>query len=299
MNEPTLKEFRTALAVADAGSFRAAAHRLDAAPSTLSHAVAGLEEKLGRRLFNRSTRSIAVTPEGAAILARIASLIAEFDAALASGGQAEGSVAGNLRINAPLSAASFLLSDILPAFHAQHPQIEIDLRHEERMVDIVAAGCDAGIRLGRTVPPDMVGVPFGPSLRFLPVASPAYLADRGTPEHPRDLLDHRCIRTRMPRGERYSWQFAKNDEQLEIDVPGFLTLDRMALMIDAAVDGMGIAYVMENAAKRQILDGRLVPLLSDWCPADERYLLYFPGRRHVPAPLRAFIDFVKATVNHD
>lgn len=292
MAEPTLHEWRVALAIADSGSFRATARRLDVAPSTLSHVVTGLERKLGRRLFNRTTRSVGLTVEGEALLLRVAPLIAQLDEAVAPD-EARGPIVGDLRINAPLSAASHLLAEVVPGFAARHPGIALDLRHEERLVDIVAEGCDAGIRLGRTVPGDMVSVSFGQPLRFLPVASPAYLAAHGTPSHPQDLLTHRCIRTRLPRGERYAWEFSREGEEFAVDVPGSLTLDRMTLMIEAAGRGMGIAFVSEQAVASQIADGGLVPLLCEWCPADERYMLYYPGRRHVPPPLRAFIDHLK------
>ncbi len=264
---------------------------MDVAPSTLSHAVVVLERKLGRRLFHRTTRSVAPTSEGQALLTQVAPLIAELDALVTTG--SDGTVTGNLKINAPLSAASYLLADIVPGFLARYPGIELDLRHEERLVDIVAEGCDAGIRLGRTVPGDMIGVSFGEALRFLPVAAPGYLGRHGTPAHPRDLFDHRCIRIRMPRGDRYAWEFARGADEHVIDVPGALTLDRMSLMIEGAVAGLGIAYVLEQAVAPQVDAGVLRPILTDWCPADERYMLYYPGRRHPPAPLRVFIDHLR------
>lgn len=293
MAEPTLQEWRVAVAIAASGSFRATAKQLDLAPSTLSHLVSGLEHKLGLRLFNRSTRSVVPTVEGEALLARVAPLIGELATVAASAGG--GPVAGELRLNTSLSAATYLLAEIVPKFMQQHPGVSLDLRHEERLVDVVAEGSDAGVRLGRTVPLDMVGVPFGPLLRFLPVASPGYLAEHGTPTHPRDLQDHRCIRTRLPRGERYAWEFSRDGETLAVDGPGALTLDRQALMMQAAVAGMGIAFVLEQAAAAHLASGTLVALLREWSPADERYLLYFPGRRHVPAPLRAFIEVLRAT----
>lgn len=291
MGEPTLHEWRIALAIAASGSFRATARSLDVAPSTLSHLVTGLERKLGRRLFHRTTRSVAVTPKGEALLARVAPLITELDAAVAPSG--EETAVGELRVNASLSAASYLLAEVVPGFLTEHPGVRLDLRHEERLVDVIAQGCDAGIRLGRTVPGDMVGVAFGPPLRFITVASPVYIAAHGTPAHPSELLDHRCIRTRLPRGERYAWEFVRGSEEVVIDGPGALTLDRLTLMVEAAVAGMGIAFVLEQAVAADLAAGALLRLLDDWCPADERYMLYYPGRRHVPAPLRAFIDYLR------
>lgn len=292
MAEPSLREWRTALVIASNGSFRGAARQLDAAPSTLSHIVTGLERKLGKRLFHRTTRSVGVTPEGKELLERIAPLIAGLDDAIRPINDQE-TIGGSLRINAPLSAASYILKGVIAAFIDRYPRIDLDLRHEERLVDIVAEGCDAGIRLGRTVPGDMIGVPFGRALRFLPVASPAYLQQHGTPAHPNDLAEHRCIRIRLPRGERYAWEFVRGPEEYAINVPGPLTLDRMALMVEAATAGMGIAFVLEQAIAPEIAAGTLLPLLIEWCPADERYMLYYPGRRHVPPPLRVFIDHLR------
>lgn len=293
MDQPTLREWRIVLAIAEAKSFRRIAGQFDMAPSTLSHLVTGLEQKLGRRLFNRTTRSVGLTPDGEVLLSRIAPLVAQLDDAVALKGPGE-AITGDLRINASLSAASYLLARIVPVLADRHPGIRLDIRHEERLVDIVAEGCDAGIRLARTVPPDMIGVPFGENLRFMPVASPAYLTRHGTPGHPSDLLAHRCIRTRMPRGERYAWEFVRDEEELSIDVPGHLTLDRQALMIEAAAAGLGIAFVLEQVISDRIAAHELVPLLRDWCPADERYMLYYPGRRHVSPPLRALIDLIRA-----
>lgn len=294
MSQPSLKDLRIALAVADAGNFRSAARRLDIAPSTLSHAVTGLERTLNLRLFHRTTRSVALTLEGRAFLERVRPILGELDGVLTDKHGQSGEITGELRINAPFAATVYLLKEVVPAFMARHPGIELELRQEDRPVDIVANGCDAGIRLGGTVPPDMIGVPFGGDVRFLPVAAPAYLEKHGTPSHPEHLMRHRCIRIRMPRGERYTWEFEKGEERFSLDVPGALTLDRMALMIEAAENGLGIALVLEQAAKDSIAAGELRTLLTDWCPTEAGHMLYYPGRRIVPPPLRALIDFLKS-----
>lgn len=295
MSQPSLKDLRIALAVAETGNFRSAARRLDIAPSTLSHAVTGLEQALKLRLFHRTTRSVALTQEGRAFLARIRPILGELDDVLADQGGRMGEIMGELRINTPFSIAAYLLREVVPAFMAQHPGIHLELRHEERPVDIIAEGCDAGIRLGETVPPDMIGVPFGARIRFVPVAAPAYLEERGVPSHPEDLMKHACVRIRMPHGDRYAWEFEKGGEVLNLEVPGSLTLDRMALMIEAAESGLGIALVLEQAAKGSITAGRLRTFLADWCPMKAGHTLYYPGRRNVPPPLRAFVEFVRAS----
>lgn len=295
INALNLKSLRMALAVADTGSFRRAAHSLEMAPSSLSHAITELEHTLNLRLFHRTTRSVALTVEGEAFLCRIRPILGDLSVALDEiNQQHEGRISGQLRINTPFAAARYLLQEVVPDFMRLHPGIELELRHEERPVDIVADGCDAGIRLGASVPVDMIGVPFGGKARFVPVASPDYLQQYGLPAHPADLMAHKCIRVKMPRGERYAWEFERQGEEIELDVPGSLTVNRMALMIEAAESGLGVAFVLQHAVAQSLADGKLQVLLSDWCPDEPGLMLYYPGRRNVPAPLRAFIGFIQA-----
>lgn len=285
-----------ALAVTDAGSFRSAARSLEMAPSSLSHAITELEHTLNLRLFHRTTRSVALTVEGEAFLSRIRPILGDLRVAVDEINlqQQGSSISGELRINTPFAAARYLLKEVVPEFMKLHPGIELEFRHEERPVDIVAEGCDAGIRLGGTVPNDMIGVPFGGKARFVPVASPGYLQTSGCPAHPSDLMAHNCIRIRMPRGERYAWEFERQGEKVELDVPGSLTVNRMALMIEAAEGDLGVAFVLEQAVEQSLADGKLNVLLGDWCPDEPGLMLYYPGRRNVPAPLRAFIRFIQA-----
>lgn len=296
MSGATLKELRMALLVAETGNFRRAAARLDIAPSTLSHAITELEATLGLRLFHRTTRSVAPTLEGSSLLARIAPLVTQLGEVLATPCGEEGEIAGALRINTAFSPAAYLLHHVLPGFTRRHPRIEVELRHEDRLVDVVAEGSDAGIRLGHTVPGDMIGVAFGTPLRWIPVAAPSYLAMHGAPEHPHDLLDHRCIRIRMPGGERYEWEFEHAGVEIRLDVPGAITLDSMVLMVEAAVEAHGIAYVLEHVAMRHIVAGQLRPILVEWCVPDAQYMLYYSSRKNVPPPLRAFVDYLKENV---
>ena len=295
MREPTLKELRIFTAVADSLSFRAAARRLDMAPSSLSHAITGLETLLSFRLFHRTTRSIALTDEGAQFLASLRPILEDLDIAIAGAGGAARDVSGMVRINAPHAAIQILLADVVPRFLNLYPGIQLEFRHEERLVDIVAEGCDAGIRLGETVPPDMIGIPFGGPARFVPVASPEFLEANGTPETPQDLKRFACIGIRLPGGKSYAWEFVKGGEEMRIDVPYRLMLDRMALSIEAAERGLGIAYVMERAARDHIASGRLRTILNDWTSEEPGTMLYYPGRRLVPPALRAFIDHLRST----
>ncbi|WP_246587292.1 LysR family transcriptional regulator [Stakelama flava] len=281
------------VAVARHLSFRRAAELTGVSRSTLSHAVIDMERELGVRLFNRTTRSISLTEAGAELLRRTTVLLRDYDEALDAMANASGIVGGTLRINCTETAANRLLAGVVPVFLRQHPQVALDFVTDGRLVDIVAGGFDAGVRLRDSVPKDMVAVPFGGAVRFIAVASPDYLADHGMPMVPDDLLRHRCIRHRLPSGKVHRWDFEKHGQEAVIDVSGALTLDNPRLMTEAAANGLGIAFVPENAARRQIAVGGLLPVLAEWCPEMPGLCLYYPGHRQVRATLRAFIDTLK------
>jgi DNA-binding transcriptional LysR family regulator len=253
----------------------------------------GLEQNLGVRLLNRTTRSVSLTEAGGRLLADIIPVLQGLDTALDTLADARGSPAGNLRISANKGAARLLLREVVPQFLSRYPNVELDLVSDGRLVDIVATGFDAGIRLAEDVPQDMIAVRFRGDVRFVAVASPAYLAPRTIPTTPDDLRLHRCIRHRLPSGKRYRWEFSKHGEEMIVEVPGALTLDDVDLMADAAADGLGIAYVPEACARNGLESGRLVSVLTDWCPPIPGLTLYYPGNRHVPSALRAFIDVLK------
>jgi DNA-binding transcriptional LysR family regulator len=220
-------------------------------------------------------------------------LLREFDAALAEIEAFRAAPSGTVRINAPPTAAQLLLREVVPRFRQRYPQVAIDIVTEGRFVDIVADGFDAGVRLGEAVPQDMVAVAFGGPARFVAVAAPAYLARAGTPLSPDDLRKHECIRHRMPSGKLYRWEFQRRGQDMVIEVPGKLTLDHLDLMLAAAVDGHGIAYIPYSLAAHAIGEGRLAMVLGDWCPQIPGLFLYYPGHRQVPAGLRAFIDTMR------
>lgn len=222
-------------------------------------------------------------------------LLRDIDAALAEVDNFRNVPAGTLRVNSSEIAARLLLKSTVPAFLARYPQVSLDLVTDGRLVDIVAEGFDAGIRLGEAVPQDMVAVRFGGATRFIAVASPAYLAGRQAPRVPDDLKNHTCIRVRLPSGKPYRWEFEKHGQEISIDVPGVLTLDHLELMAEAAVGGLGIAYISDKSAQSYIEQGALVVLLDDWCPPIPGLFLYYPGHRLVPLALRAFIDVLKET----
>ncbi|MDN7181322.1 LysR family transcriptional regulator [Caballeronia sp. SEWSISQ10-4 2] len=293
MTKPTLADLTAFSAVATHRSFRRAADALGVSRSSLSHAMLALERELGVRLLNRTTRSVAPTEAGEALLARLAPVLRDLDEALDAVADARGNPSGTLRINANETAARLLLKTVVPRFLKRFPCMALDLVAEGRLVDIVEQGFDAGVRLGESIPRDMVAVRISDDLRFVVVAAPSYLAGRTPLITPDDLRSHDCIRQRLPSGKRYRWEFRKHGQEVAIDVPGVLTLDHNGLMVEAASDGLGLAYVPESTARDWLDDGRLVTVLEDWCPFIPGLCLYYPGHRHVPAGLRAFIDVLR------
>ncbi len=293
MVRPSLNDLAAFAAVANHKSFRRAADIMGVSRSALSHAIIGLEAKLDVRLFNRTTRSVSLTQAGARLLARLDPVLQDLDQALDTLSEERGTPRGPLRINANKSGARILLTDVVPRFLDLYPDVELDLVSEGRLVDIVEQGFDAGIRLLEAVPKDMVAVKFGGDVRFIAVAAPSYLEDRATPHMPDDLYAHCCIRQRLPSGKRYRWEFSKRGAEVAIDVPGNLTLDDNDLLVQAAVDGRGIAYVPDYFARPFLASGQLRTVLDEWCPPTPGLALYYPRSRHIPSPLRAFIDLLR------
>ncbi|MBY5416427.1 LysR family transcriptional regulator [Rhizobium leguminosarum] len=292
MVRPSLNDLAAFAAVASHQSFRRAADIMGVSRSALSHAIIGLEAKLDVRLLNRTTRSVSLTQAGARLLARLDPVLQELDQALDTLSEERGTPSGTLRVNANKSGARILLADVVPRFLDLYPDVELDLVSEGRLVDIVEQGFDAGIRLLETVPKDMVAVKFGGDVRFIAVAAPSYLEGKATPHTPDDLYAHCCIRQRLPSGKRYRWEFSKRGAEVAIDVPGNLTLDDNDLLVQAAADGRGIAYVPEYFAQPFLGSGQLVTVLDDWCPPAPGLALYYPRNRHLSSPLRAFIDIL-------
>jgi len=293
MVRPSLNDLAAFAAVASHQSFRRAAEIMGVSRSALSHAIIGLEAKLDVRLFNRTTRSVSLTQAGARLLARLDPVLQELDQALDTLSEERGTPSGTLRINANKSGARILLAEVVPRFLDLYPDVELDLVSEGRLVDIVEQGFDAGIRLLETVPKDMVAVKFGGDVRFIAVAAPSYLDGRARPHTPDDLYVHCCVRQRLPSGKRYRWEFSKRGAEVAIDVPGNLTLDDNDLLVQAAVDGRGIAYVPDYFARPFLASGQLLVVLDEWCPPTPGLALYYPRSRHVPSPLRAFIDLLR------
>jgi DNA-binding transcriptional LysR family regulator len=293
-DKPTLGDLTAFTAIAAHRSFRKAADELGLSPSTLSHMMRVLEQNIGVRLLHRTTRSVSPTQAGERLLTRLQPVLRDLDSALAEVDDFRSRPSGTLRINASEIASRLLLAHVVPLFLAAHPEMALDLVTDGRLIDIVAEGFDAGIRLGEAVPQDMIAVRFDGATRFLAVASPSYLKARKPPRTPDDLKDHACIRFRLPSGKPYRWEFEKHGQELTIDVPGRLTLDHVELMAESAAAGLGIAYVTSRTAGPYLARGELVTVLDDWCPEIPGLFLYYPGHRLVPPGLRAFIDVLKS-----
>jgi DNA-binding transcriptional LysR family regulator len=287
------------LAVAAAGGFRDAARASGQSASRLSEAVRRLESRLGVRLFNRTTRSVELTAVGRELADRLKPALAEVDTVLDVVNGYRDRPTGRLKLNVPVSAARLVLPDILPGFLAAYPDVELEVLVDDSYVDLVAAGCDAGIRYEERLEQDMIAVPIGPRRqRFAYAASPAYLDRHGRPQHPRDLVDHQCIRGRFASGAVVPWEFERDGKEMLVGTSGQLVVGLGGgadLKVSSAVGGVGIVGLFEEWLRPYFESGALEPVLEDWWPAFSGPFLYYPGRRLVPAPLRAFIDFVRTS----
>jgi DNA-binding transcriptional LysR family regulator len=281
-----------------AGGFRDAARISGSSASGLSEAIRRLEARLGVRLLHRTTRSVAPTEAGARLFERLSPALAEIRAALDVVNTLKDKPAGTLRLNVPANVARTVLPSILRAFLALYPEIRVEVTVEDGFVDILESGADAGIRYEEKLEQDMIAIPIGPSTqRLITAAAPSYLAAHGRPSHPQQLLGHACMRGRFSGGAMPSWEFEKDGEILRVDPPGPLLVQpglACDLLVDAAVAGMGIVHLFEDWLAPHLASGALETLLDDWCQSFSGPMLYYPGRRYLPAPLRAFVDFVKA-----
>ncbi|MGO4329574.1 LysR family transcriptional regulator [Cupriavidus sp. 2TAF22] len=292
MQTSGLSELEGVIAVARLRSFRAAATELGVSTSALSHAIAALEARIGVRLFHRTTRSVSLTEAGAQFVDGVAPALSTIRGAMEQAGSFRDTPSGTLRINTAVGAALQAMP-LFMAFLRRYPEMKLDIVTEGRLVDIVVAGFDAGIRLAESLPLDMVAVPLGSPQRFAVVGSPAYFAANPVPRTPADLLAHSCIRTRMPSGALYRWEFARHGESMSIDVQGALTLDDASLMLEAVRTGLGLAYLTEWNVAADLAAGTLQRVLEDWTPPFGGLCLYYPSRRHVPAGLRALIEMIR------
>jgi DNA-binding transcriptional LysR family regulator len=288
------------IAVAETGSFSGAGIRLGISPSAVSQAVRGLEHRLGTALFNRSTRSVALTEAGTRFLELVTPALRDLRAAQDEIGDAASRPRGKLRINTQRAAYMMILQPILGRFLHVYPEIDVEIILDAGAADVVREGFDAGIRFGDVVEKDMIGVNVGPALTAHILAAPGYIASRGLPLHPRDLLTHDCIGFRhTPSGIVERWDFAKGGETINLNVSGRLIFNDSASLVQAALDGLGITYMINGYIERFIEEGRLIRLLADWSPPLAGFKLYYPSRRRVPQKLRALIDFIRSAPAQD
>lgn len=287
-------ELAAFVAIAQQRSFAKAAMQIGISRSRLSQSLRRLEERMGVRLLNRTTRSVSVTEAGGRLLARVRPALDELRVAASDVDPFRKGAVGELRLVVQPPVASLLIRPILKRFLFEHPGIRLYVSVVKMPGDITREGFDAGIRFGEQVERDMIAMRVLGEARFLVVGSPEYLARHAAPRTPRDLKDHDCIRARLPNGTVFGWQFAKNGKSVVANVEGRLIVDDIDLSVGAALDGIGLAYLLYDYVAEYIADERLIPLLEDWSPSLSGFFLYHSSRRQVTGPLRALIAFLKA-----
>jgi DNA-binding transcriptional LysR family regulator len=294
LSRTDLVDLNAFMVVARARSFTKAAVELGVTPSAISHAVRNLEERLGVRLLNRTSRTVSTTDAGATLAARLTVGFDEIGGALQELDRHRGRPVGRLRLNVLADGARLLLADVLPGFLDDYPDVTVEVAVDDRIVDIVAAGFDAGIRFGGTVPEDFVAVPIGERLRWVAAAAPAYLKTRPPILFPEDLKAHRCIQIRTGEGVIYRWDFSKQGDHRVVDVPGQLCSNETTMAIDMALAGHGIVYCLEDRITQWLDGGELRAVLPDWAPWEPAFHIYYPMTRQMPPGLRELIDALKA-----
>lgn len=292
-----LRDLYAFLSVVKAGGFRQAARGGTESASKLSEAVRRLETRLGTRLLHRTTRNVSPTEAGARLAERLAPALAEVDASLDVVNHFRDHPAGTLRLNVPANVARTVLPGIVAPFLKRYPEIRMEVIVEDSFVDLMASGCDAGIRYDERLEQDMIALPIGPrTQRMVTAAAPGYLAQHGTPQHPRDLLKHACMRGQFSGGAIPPWEFERDGEIVRVDPTGPLQVRLGAafdLAVQAAIDGLGIIHLFEDWLRPHLDSGALVPVLEPWWQSFSGPYLYYAGRRYLPSPLRAFVDFVR------
>jgi DNA-binding transcriptional LysR family regulator len=292
MSDFDLRDLSAFIAVARTRNFRRAALEQNVSVSSLSQRLRDMEERLGVRLMNRTTRSVGLTEAGELLLARVGPAISDVSDALDQVRGLRGVPSGRLRINAPPPAIDLVLAPMAAPFLEAYPQIELEIVSDSSFVDIVAAGFDAGVRYGEHLAQDMIAVSLGPPQRYAVVASPQYVAQHGRPKHPKDLLHHAAIRTRFGSGGLPDWEFEKAGRIVKVAPPGRLIATHQGLALQAALDGVGFWPTFEGWVREEIKSGALVSVLEDWCEPFPGPFLYYPSRRQPPPPLAAFVAFV-------
>ena len=281
------------LEIAKHRSFRRAGLELEISASALSHALRGLEERLGVRLLNRTSRSVTLTAAGEALQTAILEPFDEIGRAVDVLNRFRDAPMGRIRLSVPTEAANFLVGPVMATFLERYPDVEIEISVSNRMIDVIDGGFDAGIRYGGTVPEDMIAQRLSADISWLVVAAPAYLERFGTPAHPNDLQAHRCVRIRIGDERIYRWEFERGEERLEVNVPGALIVDQGEVGLAAVKQGAALMYVPEPMVRQILRDGVLRTVLEEWAPVGPGFHIYYSSRRQVPAALRLFIDLVR------
>lgn len=293
MKQPTLAELTAFLRVAEHLNFRRASIALGVSPSALSHAIKGLEARIGTPLIKRTTRSVALTEAGQRLAQRLRPAIASIDDAFTELAEAGDTLTGRICISTMEYGGRLLLENAVTGFQAMHPEVESEIRVDHALVDIVASGCDAGVRFRDQVPPDMIAIPIGPPVAMVACAAPSYLRDRPPVTQPQDLLSHRCIRQRLSSGAIYRWRFESDGRGITIDPRGPLICNNLSLIVLAALRGLGIGFVPSNHVAPYFESGALTPLLQDFSPPFDGHCLYYPRSRHHAPTFAAFIDYLR------
>ncbi|MCW9584111.1 LysR family transcriptional regulator [Klebsiella pasteurii] len=292
-NIPELQHVEMLILIVKHGSFRQAAKELNISPPTLTIAINNLEEKLGARLLNRSTRSLSLTAIGQEFLNDVTPVLNDYRRVIDNLNEHRAKPEGVVRVNLPRVVLDLFFQRYFVQFKKDYPDIKLELFTTDRKINIIDSGFDAGIRYTQDVPKDMIAVPFGEELSLIAVASPDFIKKSGVPSSPKDLVNFRCINRCFPGGQLYRWEFLNAEgDKTEVAVKGDLVIDSDAAMIQAAESGLGIAFVYENLVKVQIKEGSLIRLLSDYYYPADRFTLYYPSRKHIPVPLRTFITWV-------
>lgn len=300
MRDADLQDLNAFAAVAAARGFRCAAALNGTSASALSSAVRRLEDRLGVRLLNRTTRSVAPTEAGQRLLERLEPALAEVEGALGSVDDYRDGTRGTLRLNVPNAVAKMILPDLLTRFMAAHPGVAVEVTANDSFVDVLGGGFDAGIRYDERLEQDMIAVPIGPRTdRYVTVAAPAYLERHGQPKQPEELVRHQAIRHRFLHGTMLPWEFERETRTVKVSPPARLTTNSLELQRASVVSGLGIAATFEGFYRDLLNSGAVVEILEDWSVSFSGPYLYYSGRRHLPAPLRAFVDFLKANVPLD
>ncbi|MGR9503611.1 DNA-binding transcriptional LysR family regulator [Rhizobium leguminosarum] len=294
MRATELSELAAFAAVARHKSFRKASEERGVTASAISHAVLNLEDRIGVRLLNRTTRSVSLTEAGELLVSHLDPAFGEMAAALDALNRYRDTPFGKVRINVPNSIGPFVIGRIIGPLLKSNPHLQLEINATDRLVDIVEEGFDAGIRFGERVTEGMIALRIKPRIRLVVVGSPAYFETRPKPTTPHELKRHLCIQNMFPSGARYAWEFEKDGQTVSFQPTGPLSLDDHELMMQAAFGGIGLAYIWEPRVEKAIVSGELIQVLDDWCQPEEPLYLYYPSRRHMSAGFRAVIDAMRA-----